>query len=1250
VGSSLVAAPAAAAAPNAAPGEESDGELPPVAARVGGDWFSSRFDELARELEARVSSPRAAATLYRLGELAGRLDTLAPLAQLLAKTAEDSRATGEVRSLARWLEAGVALSRGRLPRARAQLEKLGFATEGWLVGAFDNEGGAGHATAFAPETGPLDLRASYLGKEREVQWRKLPPLGPSGRVPVQELVRPRKNGTFYVLMSLESPSAQRGVLSLGTSGATKLWVNGQLAVDDPTDHPARFDQRAVGVPLRKGANTVLLKVSVLDEVPGFFLRASAPGGRPLAGAKFVAPAPEAALAAVSLPSGREPAPADRPAPVEDLAAALGRLASLSPSDGALREDYALLLSERRPFDSKLQLHRREQQRATELLPREPAAFLRLASFIEDDHNERRAALEQALAIDPGYAPARTALGRYYLERGYSRRAFDELSRAAGASPDYWPARLGLAEALGAMGLEGRARRTLLETAASFPTSPEVVAEAARTERALGRRLRAIERYRVLLALRHDRPGARSELAELLADAGELDAALGALQRDLELSPASVGTTLRLARLLSANGRPAEALAAYDRAAEFSPDDDAVFEARGRHLLRVGDEGRAMDDFQRALAIKPQNAQLRETLRSLRPQENFAAPFLRDGAKLAAEARASPVPAGEDALTLADVNVVRVYENGLSSRTHQQVTRVLTARGVEQNRTSAIPYSPGEHEVRVERARLFKPDGSVVEAKSESDRSIGESGGMFFDRRQRLVTFGSLDPGDVLELTWRLDDVSSTNMFADYFGDVEFLQGTDPVRDVEYVLVAPAARNFYANKPKLASIEHRVELDGDRRVWRWRARDVPKLEPEPRMPGWADVAAYLHVSTFREWNEVARFWWGLVKDQLHVTPEVAAAAEEAVRGLDPQDTRARVRAVYGYVVRKTRYIGLEFGIHGFKPYKVDRVLARRFGDCKDKASLIKAMLGHLGIDSRLVLLRMRNLGQLQAEPASLAVFNHAIAYVPSLDLYLDGTAEFSGSGELPGADQGAQVLVVEDDARVPSRFLVTPVTRPDDNVTGGEYEIALNADGSARLTGATTIRGLSAQSYRRAYESETGRRERFEQGWARSYPGARATAFDLGDPRAIEDPVRTSFALEVPQLGRTDRDALGFSPFGEAFRYVESYAPLSRRAFPQDLGAPWRNEFRYGVKLPAGHALVDAPAPLEKSGPFGSYRYSVESRGDSLLVTGHVTLAVDRVQPAEYPAFRAFLEDVDRAFSRRLRVAPAAAAARAEAAR
>jgi transglutaminase-like putative cysteine protease len=355
-----------------------------------------------------------------------------------------------------------------------------------------------------------------------------------------------------------------------------------------------------------------------------------------------------------------------------------------------------------------------------------------------------------------------------------------------------------------------------------------------------------------------------------------------------------------------------------------------------------------------------------------------------------------------------------------------VVRPLSQRGVDQARAQSVQYSPDRQVVKVERARILRKDGTTLESRAEGDRSLSEPWyGLYYDVRARVISFAQLEPGDVVELVTRIDD-SGSNFFADYFGEFAYLQGTQQRHISDYVLLGPPGRTFYSTASKLAGLKYTEGVLPDSGTFkRWTARDVPKIVPEPSMPGYSELLAYVHVSTYKDWASVGKFYWGLVKDQLRVTDEIRAAALEAVKGIAPSDEAARIRAVYDFVVSRTRYVGLEFGINSFKPYPVETILSRRFGDCKDKASLMHAMLESLGIDSRLALLRMTRLGGIDEAPASLAVFNHAILYVPKYDLFLDGTAEFHGSGELPADDRGAYALIVEPEPNGKgSRFLRT----------------------------------------------------------------------------------------------------------------------------------------------------------------------------------------------------------------------------------
>jgi hypothetical protein len=599
--------------------------------------------------------------------------------------------------------------------------------------------------------------------------------------------------------------------------------------------------------------------------------------------------------------------------------------------------------------------------------------------------------------------------------------------------------------------------------------------------------------------------------------------------------------------------------------------------------------------------------------------------------------------------LADLSVTKVFANGLSSRTHQLILRALTPRGVDAARVQSVQYSPDRQRVSVERARILRKDGTILESRSEGERNLSEPWyGLYYDVRARVISFPQLAPGDVVELVTRNDD-SGSNFFADYFGDFAYLQSMQVRRISDYVLLGPPGRTFFTSVTNLPGLRHTEGKLPDGGAWqRWTARDLPKLVPEPSMPGYSEVLAYLHVSTYRTWEDVGRFYWGLVKDQLRVTDEIRAAARTAVKGIPETDDQARIRAVYDFVVSRTRYVGLEFGINSFKPYPVETILSRRFGDCKDKASLMHAMLEALGIDSRLTLLRMKRLGGIEAAPASLAVFNHAILYVPKYKLFLDGTAEFHGSGELPADDRGAEVLVIEPDR--PSHFLRTPEALPGDNTDETRIAAQLAADGSAAVEVTASARGSWTAELRRIFEPADERRVRAEEHLARAaFPNVKVTTVDVSDPHDIERPFETRLSATAPAFASPAGAGLRFSPFGQRQSFVESYAQLSRRSLPQRLPVPQRMSIEAEVKLPLGWTAT-LPEGARESGPQGSFEVKYARDGAKVTARLELTLNGGLLQPADYTAFRAFLGRLDAALQRRVEAVPATQTASAGAPR
>src|SRR5690606_8663753 len=221
-------------------------------------------------------------------------------------------------------------------------------------------------------------------------------------------------------------------------------------------------------------------------------------------------------------------------------------------------------------------------------------------------------------------------------------------------------------------------------------------------------------------------------------------------------------------------------------------------------------------------------------------------------------------------------------------------------------------------------------------------------------------------------------------------------------------------------------------------------------------------------------------------------------------------------------KNTRYVALEFGIYGHKPRRCVQTVARGWGDCKDKATVIVSMLRELGIESTIVIVRTQLRGDFASSIASLAPYDHAIEYVPSLDLYLDGTAEYAGAQELPRMDLSAQAILVN---RGDAEVVRLPAPDPKQNVIRRDIQATLEANGDARVSIEYDTRGVDAASWRRRYEAEATRRERLLSDLAGEFPGFQLDKGTQGvrtsDFQDFDKPVVLAVSGRAPGFARRE---------------------------------------------------------------------------------------------------------------------------------
>ena len=1213
-----------------------------------------RFEREFARRKALLKAPGPEAVLALLGAMIELQGEIAGAEMTAFLDAARKHRDPLVAAHAGYLRANLEEARGDQTKASAMYRSEGYLLDWQIVGPFENAGRAGHTAVYAPETEAFAAGQSFVGKlpGEPLAWRRfVHEQAPRGAfVNFADLLDPPEQAVGYATVWVKVDKPGRAALHLGTSGAYRVWHDGApIGADDTYRTPTPL-QESHALTLHAGWNRLLIKLATDDGLWGFYARLSAPDGRPLPGlVATLEPqsAPEA-LASEVMASGTGP---KRPVPkasaaggltedrlvasgnpgVRSLRAALeakGQGLRARPADRlALAEFYRWTL----PFSREDRTAVDRAREADNAAKTARSAYL--LATLDPDQNTSRAALQSAVeraraegaAGGPLLATLLVELSLRDRYLGLESRARALLDEAFRTAPDDVIVELALAERLSEDGFPLAALAWVEDMQRRYPASAILARQQAERFMNLGRTEAALKILATLQGAQPTDTGIAAETQDGLLRLGRADEAVAIARERVRIVPGLPESHRTLARFEEARGDLAAARAAMERAASLAPQDADIHAQIGRLAARAGDVAAAIQSVRRSLELRPQQPELRDFLATLDQgaRDDLLARYPVDLEELAA-IKTPAAWAGKDAGILLVRTAIRVLPNGLSERLEHRVIRVLDDRGIRSQATQGVVFDPAEAYVEVRRARVRRADGGIEEMGDASVVALTDAGyRMFYDQRQQRVTFNGLRVGDTLEVAFVRRDTAARNKFDDYFGEIAPLEDMLPQHRREYILEAPAGRKLYFNQP----VEATPGKQPGTTLYKLVVGERKGIRPEGNMPGWTEIAKYLHVSTFADWDAVGRWYWSLVKDQLIVDAKIRAAVNEVLLSLpEGADERAKVRALYRHVITSTRYVGLEFGIHGFKPYRTTDVYDRRFGDCKDKASLLKVMLGEAGIKSHLVLVRTRDQGTIGATPASLSAFNHAITYVPSLDLYLDGTAEFSGPEELPTGDQGATVLIVRDGDGAELRTI--PVSKPGDNAQTIRQTIALASDGTAKVQHDLTVTGAGAAGWRSILQSADNRKERLTNAWGGQFPGlvvADIQAPTLGD---VLQPVQLRSSWQVPSWAQVQGEGLRFPALGYRTGLTRQIAGQAKREHDLVMAAPSIEDSKLEYQLPKGWKVVQAPADKTIDTPLAAFTMRVVHNGDRAQVTTHIEYRKSRFTPAEYRALRDFLSQVD----------------------
>lgn len=614
--------------------------------------------------------------------------------------------------------------------------------------------------------------------------------------------------------------------------------------------------------------------------------------------------------------------------------------------------------------------------------------------------------------------------------------------------------------------------------------------------------------------------------------------------------------------------------------------------------------------------------------------------------------ASPPPTSTQSPTYAEESIVieRVdsdytfASDGTGSEERTIAARVQSEAAVRTLGVISVGYAANSQQVEFLYARVRHPDGTVVETPPadaiDMPEPVTRDAPLYSDLKEKQLPIRSLRAGDTLEWKARIT-TTKPQAPGEFWGQESFTDDAVVLsQSLELRVPVGVAVNVWS--PAIQPVES--SADG-KHVYRW---TTSQLKPTAGKEADAAAEAKKKViwtadqeldadqgklpsvawTTFKSWEEVGAWYRTLEADRSTPTPEIGAKVAELIAGKSTDEEKAR--ALYSYVATQIRYIGVDFGIGRYQPHTALEILSNQYGDCKDKHTLLAAMLSAAGIQSDAVLVG----AGIRFNPAvpSPGAFNHLITHLalsaadgqPAQSVWLDTTTEIAPWRMLVSILRDKQALVVPTTAS--AHLDRTPAGPPFASFQTMDAAGTLDKNGVSHSRLTLVVRGDVELALRAVFhQTAPAQYNQVVQqvSYGIGYSGTTSNP-EITRPEDTTQPFKMSYDYEREKAGDWDD-----------YKIIPQVAPVSLPRFGDsdplvrilDLGSPRVESSKSAMTIPDGWGAI-LPEAVHVKCPYASYDESYRFEKGTVYAERRIEVLKQKVPTADLATYKKWANDAD----------------------
>jgi uncharacterized protein DUF3857/transglutaminase superfamily protein len=600
---------------------------------------------------------------------------------------------------------------------------------------------------------------------------------------------------------------------------------------------------------------------------------------------------------------------------------------------------------------------------------------------------------------------------------------------------------------------------------------------------------------------------------------------------------------------------------------------------------------------------------------------------------------SPTNLGDaKAVVLFDEYLITFDAQNRPIERERSAVRILKLQGRNYGQCS-VDYDVDE-KLNYFHAWTISNDGKPFQAMESDFTDHGASGDavMQFTERLKTVKPPALDPGAVVIC-------ETEKQLRPYMSEEDWdIQGTIPIVQEAMEIALPPGGHYAESWRKYEPIKP-VETANNH--LRWEIKDMPSLDLEnvKSAPAWSALAARMSLKwgdsavkgAEGQWRQLGLWMEQLEEHRAEPTPEITAKTQELIAGAP--DLYTKLSRITTYIQKNVRYFVVIRGIGGWQAHYAGDIYRNRYGDCKDKTTLLIAMLQAAGIKAHYFHVDSRR-GII--DPAAPSLYgNHMITAIeiPSGEndprlmarakaangttlLIFDPTDEQTPVGSIRTQLQGAWGNI---GLGADSQVLQMPVLPPDVAGLVRKGKFTLASDGSLSGDLSETLIGDDATNERMFLKESDAKEvhDTLEHGLGSDLKDLTFKGYEFAQTDELTKPLQLDLHVSDANYAHSAGPLLLLRPrvVGSHARIVPDVMEGKERAYPIELGHTARFRDSFDISIPDGYVVDETPDPVDVNLDFASYKSSVSVKGNTLHYEREYIVKDLEIPPAKAAEFR-----------------------------